>query len=99
EKYNREGKVLFDRLFERRENNYYKEILKELFPTMLNYLENKDLKPSKPEDNLNTAQKNKSICSNKYFDLYFTSTSNAYVEDRKSTRLNSSHVSSSYAVF
>src|SRR5699024_1212620 len=80
EKYNREGKVLFDRLFERRENNYYKEILKELFPTMLNYLENKDLKPSKPEDNLNTAQKNKSICSNKYFDLYFTSTSNAYVE-------------------
>src|SRR5699024_298019 len=77
EKYNREGKVLFDRLFERRENNYYKDILKELFPTMLKHLESKESNTSKPEDNLHTAQINNSICSNKYFALYFTYTSNA----------------------
>ncbi|MDX9917205.1 MAG: P-loop NTPase fold protein [Gudongella sp.] len=84
DKFNSDGKLFYEKLFEEQENQYYKGILGEIFPYIDKYNKNQDLVYNgivilKDSERIKIS-KNRQICSAKYFDLYFTATSNVYAE-------------------
>jgi len=84
EKFNSEGKAFLGDLFRNSDNENYREILGEIFPYVNKYNNSQDLVYtgniiSKDPDYI-TISKLRRISSAKYFDLYFTETSNAYTE-------------------
>jgi hypothetical protein len=81
--FNTNGKEFFDTIFENIDNKEYSYLLQEIFPYVKKYNENQLLEydgnfiysdPSYKE-----ISKNKSICSAKYFELYFSYTKNDYL--------------------
>lgn len=74
----------YDNLFKDEENKKYIDLLKVLFPYVANYHKNKVSKAKIPVAHSDVSfefiHKNKSICSYKYFTLYFTYTDNKFIE-------------------
>ncbi len=83
EGFNSEGKTFFTNLFKEPGNQEFKRLLGEIFPYVRKFNEGQDLVYSgnliaidDPEREM--ISKKRSVCSGKYFDLYFTETNNAY---------------------
>ncbi|MEC5422908.1 P-loop NTPase fold protein [Virgibacillus sp. C22-A2] len=80
---NSKGKEFFDKLFEGEVNEQYKEILKEIFPYVKKYCDNQSLEYDgiivNDDHQYKDIGKNRRVCSGKYFDLYFTYSSNEFV--------------------
>src|SRR5690625_135160 len=94
EEFNTNGYKFFEDIFSTEKNLLYKDILKDIFPYVCNYTNGEKLISNYNSSNTREIVANKGISSSKYFDLYFTLTTNLFskvsrrVEDRKSTRLN-----------
>ncbi|WP_270642041.1 P-loop NTPase fold protein [Paraclostridium sordellii] len=83
-KFNREGKEYFDRLFSDKSNKKYENILAEIFPYVNKYKSNQDLEYNGSmiiprEEEYKSIIRNKSICSAKFFELYFTQNNNEFI--------------------
>lgn len=83
-KFNQDGKEYFDRLFSDNENKKYESLLAEVFPYVKKYKLNQDLvytgsiivpRDQESKDII----RNKSICSAKFFELYFTQNNNEFI--------------------
>lgn len=81
--FNENGRTFFDNLFLNKQNNSYKDILKELFPYVKRYENNQDLEYDGflylSDSEYNDIALNNRICSAKYFDLYFANTVNNFL--------------------
>lgn len=77
--FNEQGKVFFDSLFSL--DTAAKELLAEIFPYVERYKHKEQLKNSfqNREEEYHNISSNKRVCSAKYFDLYFSCSSNNYV--------------------
>ena len=82
-KFNSEGKEFFNRLFEQHSNS--KEILRIIFPYVDRYLQESALEYDAyvSDSEASEISRQTRICSGKYFDLYFSYTSNAYIRIRE----------------
>lgn len=86
--YNKEFDALvteyYNKLFEVEENTKYINLLEVIFPYVANYQKNKNSKVNNPithsDISFETIHRSKSICSYKYFILYFTYTDNKFIE-------------------
>lgn len=79
EKFELKAKEYFDKLFSHHENKVFSDLLAEIFPYVKRYKENQTLKYI-INDDYGGVTKNKGVCSAKFFDLYFTYTSNDFLE-------------------
>ncbi len=81
-KFNEEGKKYFESLFIIGNNEEYKYILSEIFPYVKKFKNNEFLKREGIfiDNEYYNITKYKRMCSLKYFDLYFTETSNEFLE-------------------
>lgn len=83
-KFNPEGKEFFRKLFEQEEHLVYKNILADIFPYIDKYNRGEELVYTGAviieDPEYRKISKQRKICSAKYFDLYFTETSNVFTE-------------------
>lgn len=79
ENFNKEGKEYFDEIFSK--YGEYRKVFGMVFPYVKNYLENREWISSYMDNkNHNYVNKNSSICSDKFFKLYFFYGMNEYTE-------------------
>lgn len=81
---NNTGKEFFDELFKDNCNSEYIDLLKDIFPYVKKYSAGQNLENDSnfivSDSSYPEIAKSKSICSAKYFNLYFTQSSNDYLE-------------------
>ena len=83
-KFNRDGKEYFDRLFSNEENKMYESLLAEIFPYVKKYKSNQSLEYTGNiiipiGEEYKNITRNRSICSAKFFELYFTQSNNEFI--------------------
>lgn len=95
EEYNKNAKEYFDNIFDSKENA--KELLAEVFPYVNKYNKNQPLEQetSFPDSNMGDVVKRGRVCNAKYFDLYFSYSSNNSLMVRKSVESYISNINSS----
>jgi len=78
-KFNEEGKAFFEQLF--RDYGAYQDVLSMMFPYVKRFLGNFELESEYPAQDVDYGdiEKNVSVCSAKFFDLYFSYGSNDYL--------------------
>lgn len=83
--YNEAAKNFFTHFFENINNEKYKDILKELFPNVVNFFEKKDVINSsgRGKEEYQKGIRERRIYNTRYFDLYFTKSSNIFVKINK----------------
>ncbi|HEL5752195.1 TPA: hypothetical protein UOP39_000001, partial [Clostridioides difficile] len=84
QQFNKEGKAYFDNLFSDENNKEYQSILSEIFPYVKKYKCGEDLECTvnaiiSNHEEYKSIEKKKSICSAKFFDLYFAQTDNDFI--------------------
>ncbi|WP_277047206.1 P-loop NTPase fold protein [Solobacterium moorei] len=87
--FSKEAKEVFDSIFSNIENSKYKELMSELFPYIERYCHNKEIVSKYIYSGDNSIQENlqnRRICSGDYFDLYFTFTSNDFLETQNASQ-------------
>lgn len=81
--FNIKGKEFLDDLFRKEGNEQYKDLLKNIFPYVKKYCDNQSLEYDgiivNDDHQYKDIAKNRRVCSGKYFDLYFTYSSNEFV--------------------
>lgn len=82
--FNKEGAAFFKSVFEKYQDST--ELLESMFPYAERYSHKNDLRPEyvSQDSRANEIAKGSRICSGKYFDLYFSHTTNAYLGVRGS---------------
>lgn len=85
EGYNEAAKNFFTHFFENINNEKYKDILKELFPNVVNFFEKKAVINSsgRGKEEYQKGIRERRIYNTRYFDLYFTKSSNIFVKINK----------------
>lgn len=80
EQFNEASKAFFDNFFSKKYGGY-KTLLEDLFPYVKRHEQGQEVQPGygNPEESSDISA-NSRICSAKYFDLYFTLTSNDYLQ-------------------
>lgn len=82
-RFNVDGKNFFEDFFKKYED--YKQLLSEMFPYVERYVNSGILIPEylMPDHEYKEISRNKRICSNRYFDLYFSYGNNDYLKTEK----------------
>ena len=80
--YNVEAKNFFTQFFKYKNNKKYKKLLRDLFPNVENFLDNKDIISSsgRGKEEYQKGIRERRIYNTRYFDLYFTKSSNIFVK-------------------
>ena len=88
EKFSKEAKEYFEALFTTDDHKKYIEILSDLFPNVKRFKERSTISHrAYDRGQYNDVSRHHRICSAKYFDLYFTKTTNTFVELGKMTSM------------
>lgn len=88
--FSKEAKEIFDSIFSDIENSKYKELMSELFPYIERYCHNKEIVPEyfiSGDNGIRENLQNRRICSGDFFDLYFTFTSNDFLETQNASQM------------